>query len=252
MVSTLFSALFAGFKLLDMQMQPDAITITAQSTALSAACPRCGQASARVHSYYTRSPQRPIDLLPERNAATLETWLQEHPGVEVIARDRGPEYMRGATAGAPQVIQVADRFHLLTNLRKALERVLGRTHASLRTRLATTLPSTEAGYQSMQCRCVRDGAQVWKPPCVGDARAEVLVQALDRLKKERELSQVDELAIDAFKMLQSNTAGACIVCPKRASLSKEQKKDGSLQQPAPQSGALPEHNRRLAAWSGTT
>ena len=81
--------------------------------------------------------RRPIDLLPERNAAVLETWLRQHAGVAVIARDRGPEYIRGATAGAPQATQVADRFHLLTNLREALERLLDRAHASLRTRLAT-------------------------------------------------------------------------------------------------------------------
>src|SRR5206468_506640 len=49
----------------------------------------------------------PIDMLPERSAASLEQWLQAHPGVEVIARDRGPEYIRGATAGAPQATQAA-------------------------------------------------------------------------------------------------------------------------------------------------
>jgi transposase len=85
----------------------------------------------------------PIDLLPERSAEVLETWLRQHPGIEIIARDRGAEYIRGATAGAPNAIQVADRFHLLSNLREALERVIDRAHANLRTRLATTLSSTE-------------------------------------------------------------------------------------------------------------
>lgn len=79
-----------------------------------------------------------VDLLPERSAATLEAWLREHPGVKIIARDRGREYVRGASAGAPEAIQVADRFHLLLNLREALERVLERAHTSLRTRLAST------------------------------------------------------------------------------------------------------------------
>ncbi|MBC8160750.1 MAG: ISL3 family transposase, partial [Roseiflexaceae bacterium] len=80
----------------------------------------------------------PIDLLPERSAAVLEIWLKQHPGAEIIARDRGPEYIRGATAGAPDAIQVADRFHLLCNLREALERMLERAHTNLRSRLATT------------------------------------------------------------------------------------------------------------------
>ena len=71
--------------------------------------------------------RRPIDLLPERSATTLETWLREHPGIEIIARDRGPDYIRGATAGAPDAVQVADRFHLLCNLREVLERTFERT-----------------------------------------------------------------------------------------------------------------------------
>ena len=84
--------------------------------------------------------RRPVDVLPDRDAASLETWLRAHPGVEVLTRDRSPEYTRGATAGAPDAIQVADRWHLLTNLREALERVLDRAHPHLRA-LAMALPS---------------------------------------------------------------------------------------------------------------
>lgn len=52
--------------------------------------------------------------------------LQSHPGVEVISRDRGDYYIKGATAGAPHATQVADRWHLLTNLREALMRAADR------------------------------------------------------------------------------------------------------------------------------
>ncbi len=33
----------------------------------------------------------PVDILPERSAAILSRWLRQHPGVEIITRDRAPE-----------------------------------------------------------------------------------------------------------------------------------------------------------------
>ncbi len=64
-----------------------------------------------------------VDVLPDRSADTFARWLVEHPGVEIVSRDRGGEYAEAARRAAPHAVQVADRFHLLKNLRDVVLRV---------------------------------------------------------------------------------------------------------------------------------
>jgi transposase len=66
---------------------------------------------------------RPIVLLADRKAETLKEWLVNHPGVEILSRDRSKTYRSGMTEGAPNALQVADRFHLVQNLTETLEKV---------------------------------------------------------------------------------------------------------------------------------
>jgi len=73
-----------------------------------------------------------VDLLPDRTSVVLETWLRAHPGVELITRDRSGSYSEGATRGAPNAIQIADRFHLLANLTETLKQIVERNPGVLK------------------------------------------------------------------------------------------------------------------------
>lgn len=69
-----------------------------------------------------------IDLLPDRSVETVRAWLASHPEVEVVSRDRGANYIDAVNHSAPQALQVADRWHLYSNLGDAVEAFLVRAH----------------------------------------------------------------------------------------------------------------------------
>lgn len=75
--------------------------------------------------------QRVIDLLPDRSVESIRSWLAAHPQIRIVSRDRGANYVDGATQGAPQAVQVADRWHLYKNLGQAVEAFLVRARVRI-------------------------------------------------------------------------------------------------------------------------
>lgn len=81
-----------------------------------------------------------VDLLPERSQDGLVAWLRRHPEVEFAARDRSNIYREALAKGAPNAVQVTDRWHLLHNLAHVLENLLLQKQPALR---QAAMPGTE-------------------------------------------------------------------------------------------------------------
>ena len=96
-----------------------------------------------------------VDILEDRSASSTAEWLQQHPSVEIVSRDRCGLYAQAAREGAPQAHQVADRFHLIQNLRVAIEEQMslsGRaTGRALLTDAAIRIPQVDQIPDDLQC-----------------------------------------------------------------------------------------------------
>ncbi|MEK6482581.1 ISL3 family transposase [Catalinimonas sp. 4WD22] len=128
--------------------------------------------------------RRPVDLLPDAKSDTVEAWLKEHPGVEIISRDRDTVFAEGARRGAPDAIQVADRWHLLKNLGDALKKMLEANPAGLRATAAALLglPTLSGVEEEEQVQ-----EQVAKDSSLKDVSPELTTKSNLRHQHVREL-----------------------------------------------------------------
>ena len=82
----------------------------------------------RGHRYMTMviAPvtHRRVEVLPDRRSATLAAWLRAQPGVKVVCRDGSASYAEAISQGAPEAVQVSDRWHLWHGLAAALEKTV--------------------------------------------------------------------------------------------------------------------------------
>ncbi len=117
-------------------------------------------AMCRGHSYGTivvdLEKHQVIDLLPSRSADTLSQWLAHHPQISLVSRDRSPEYRSAVTDMLPEAVQVVDRWHLVKNLREALERSLEDLYPKSEMRDDTIL--SRGSEPALRTRFPRSGA----------------------------------------------------------------------------------------------
>ena len=125
---------------------------------------------------------RVLDLLPDRESATLQAWLKARPEIEVISRDRSGTYARAASEAAPQAKQVADRWHLLKNLREAVERLFERSASAVKEALVTLPPRVRS-----------EGTPLLDPAAQAVPAPSFAPTALSRLQQARRIKRAQRV-----------------------------------------------------------
>jgi len=133
-----------------------------------------------------------VDLLPAKSAESFANWLKEHPGVEVVSRDRCKEYINGANEGASDAIQVADRWHLLNNLRDTLKKLMEGKRACLVA--AADKSETDGPNQAVLIESGVDSVELPKtPPKLTKAEKERLSRQQRHQERFEEARKLHEL-----------------------------------------------------------
>ena len=147
-------------------------------------------AIARGHHYGTimvdLQKRCPIELVEGRDTTSVIPWLEKHPALEVIARDRAGAYADAARQAAPKAQQVADRWHLMVNMGEAVERLLLRHSGKLREAARLVSEAMRLEAQPAGAAAETDGAPSAAPPLRSWQRAGVQRRAV-RLARYEEV-----------------------------------------------------------------
>jgi transposase len=133
---------------------------------------------------------KPIDVLPDRSVETVSAWFEKHPSIEIVSRDRSSEYAAAIKKGAPQALQVADRWHLGKNVAESVTTLLARCRAEIRRALqAQATPEQE-----------REGLEVVREErCPPRSRSVELAREGRRAQKLDRYTQIVELHHQGLK-----------------------------------------------------
>jgi transposase len=136
---------------------------------------------------------RVIDLLPDRAVATATTWFKEHPDIRVISRDRGADYATAATQGAPQAIQVADRWHIVHNFSESIALVLEHYRSPLRSVSQFLVPPPRRELEQQQ-EVGASGESVSPMPIAsGQPYRAPFIQQVQRVRRENRITRYQEM-----------------------------------------------------------
>ena len=144
------------------------------------------------------------DLLPECSAVAFEQWLRQQPRVKIISRDRQGLLAEGGRRGAPAAQQVADRFHLIQNLKQAVQEELARQRPHL------TIPAEEFTQQTETEKAPAAALTISRPPRARSSPSQKEIRQQWRQQKVELFQMVKSLRAQGLKVSDiMRQAGIC-------------------------------------------
>jgi len=127
-----------------------------------------------------------LDLLPDRQKETVAAWMQGHPEITHVSRDRSSEYASAVSAGAPQAIQVADRFHVAKNLSEAVQQLLARVLLESKTADQGAEAATQAKGASLL------PLEEWRPAQEESVKQTIAIRRAERQERYQQVLALSE------------------------------------------------------------